>query len=90
MFNFFYRWKHRRAHRIAAFHLPGERDREAGQAKINFCSYLSQSSVRGLPPRRHLPALILAWIRRLAFLATLVLLGWMVYQSTIALIVFAD
>ncbi|NCG09236.1 MAG: hypothetical protein GWO81_06670 [Verrucomicrobia bacterium] len=90
MFKFFYRWKHRRAHRIAAFRLPGDRDREIGQARINFSSYLAQSSVRGKPRSQHLPTLIFLWLRRIAFLAVLVLLGWMVYQSTLALIFFAD
>lgn len=90
MFKFYYRWKHRRAHRIAAFRLPGERDREIGQARINFSSYLSQTSVRGKPKTQQLPAQILLWLRRIAFLGILILLGWMVYQSTLALIVFVD
>lgn len=90
MFKFYYRWKHRRAHRIAAFRLPGERDREIGQARINFSSYLSQTSVRGRPKTQQLPAQMLFWLRRIAFLGVLILLGWMVYQSTLALIVFVD
>lgn len=90
MFKLFYRWKHRRAHRIAAFRLPGDRDREIGQARINFSSYLAQSSVRGKPRTQHLPTLLLLWLRRVALIAFLVLLGWMVYQSSIALILFVD
>lgn len=90
MFKLFYRWKHRRAHRIAAFRLPGNRDREMGQARINFSSYLAQSSVRGKPRTQHLPTLLLLWLRRVAIVALLVLLGWMVYQSSLALILFVD
>lgn len=90
MFKFYYRWKHRRAHQTDAFSLPGERDREVGQARINFSSYLSQASVRGKPRTQHLPALIFIWLRRIVFLAALIFLGWMVYQSTLALIVFVD
>jgi hypothetical protein len=90
MFNFYYRWKHKRAHRIAAFRLPGDRDREAGQARINFSSYLSQNSVRGTPLKRHLTPFVLIWMRRFIFMAFLGLLGWMVYQSSLALIIFSD
>lgn len=90
MFKFYYRWKHRRAHRIDAFRLPGNRDHEIGRARINFSSYLAQSSVRGKPRTPHLPALIMLWVRRLAVLTGLLFLGWMVYQSTLALIIFVD
>ena len=30
------------------------------------------------------------WVRRLAVLTGLLFLGWMVYQSTLALIIFVD
>lgn len=90
MFTFYYRWKHRRANQIAAFSLPKERERQIGQARINFSSYLAQSSVRGAPLKHRFTISFLVLLKRAFFIALFALIGWMVYQSTLALIIFRD
>ena len=91
MLRFYFQWRHRRRQAAASFRLPGERDRSLGMKRTNLESYLSQNSVRGRPVRTvGVPRISGIWLRRLIVLLTVICAGWMVYESTLALIIIPD
>ncbi len=91
MLKFYYQWRHKRAQAAASFKLPGQRDRALGMKRVNLGSYLSQNSVRGYPSRSiGMPHVSCLWLRRIVVLLVLAGAGWMIYQSALAFIIFAD
>ena len=81
MLQLYFRWRYRRSQRAAAFKLP-ERDHSRGSTRQHFGSYLAQQTVRGnvtspidqSKNRRR-------WLRRLAIIAAVLLVAWIIYES---------
>ena len=94
MLKFYYQWRHKRAQAAASFKLPGQRDRALGMKRVNLGSYLSQNSVRGYSSKTSktigMPRVSCLWLRRIAVLIVLAGAGWMIYQSALAFVIFAD
>lgn len=95
MLKHYYQWRHKRIQAAASFKLPGEFKRPFGGSfnskHANLESYLSQNSVRGRPIRTiGLPRITRRSVRWLLMLLTLSCVGWMAYESALALVLFGD
>lgn len=90
MLKYYYQWRYKRSQRVGAFKLPGRRRRET-TFRVDLASYLSQDSVRGRHfDRFDLPRNRRRWLHRALFILALILLGWLVYESALAISSFRD
>jgi hypothetical protein len=88
MIHLYYKWRYQRSQSAGAFSLP-KHDRQGQGFRVNFGSYLAQPSVRG----RHFSRFDLPKNRRRSYQITFILLltmllGWLIYESAAALVIF--
>jgi hypothetical protein len=90
MLHLYYKWRYRRKQATDAFKLPSH-SLGGHSFRINFSSYLAQSSVKGRNfDRFDLPQKRRRWLRTLLIVTLLLALGWLVYESIAALAIFRD
>ena len=91
MIQFFYRWLHGRKKQSKIFRLPFIRRGQSPKPQQNLINYLAQTSVRGSGVKKaRLPRINRSHIQSLVLFCILGIVGWMAYESAVALIVFGD
>ena len=91
MIQFFNRWLHGRKKQSKIFRLPFIRRGQSHAPQQNLVNYLTQSSVRGSRLKKsRLPRINRSHIQSLVIFCILGIIGWMAYESAVALIVFGD
>lgn len=91
MIQFFNRWLHGRKKQSKIFRLPFIRRCQSHAPQQNLINYLSQTSVRGSGLKKaRLPRINRSHIQSLVLFCILGLIGWMAYESALALIIFGD
>ncbi len=91
MIQFFNRWLHGRKKQSNIFRLPFIRRGQSHAPQQNLVNYLRQTSVRGSGVKKaRLPRINRSHIQSLVLFCILGLIGWMAYESALALIIFGD
>lgn len=91
MIQLYYRWRYRRTQQAASYRMPRERQGRSGLSQGKLLSYLSQTSVRGRALKRMgFPRIDRSLLQRISVLCLFALVGWMAYESALALIIFGD